>query len=95
MKIDLHHQLLAWRGELARQGLLAPSKRLAMVVLGLVMRAGWLYRLAGWLARRVVPLLPRWLAYARWNAWGRGRELPPMPAETFRTLYRRHRGHPR
>ncbi len=95
MKIDLHHEILAWRGEVARQGLLAPSKKLAMVLLGLVFRFAWLYRVAGWLMRRVVPLLPRWLVYTRWNAWGRGRELPPMPAHSFKALYRRHRGEPR
>ena len=50
----------------------------------------WLYRLGGWLARRVLPLLPRAIAYGRWNAWGRQRELPPMPRQTFRQLYRRH-----
>jgi L-lactate dehydrogenase complex protein LldF len=65
-----------------------------MKLLGWVLRFTWLYRLAGWLARRVVPLLPRQLVYARWNVWGRQRELPPMPSETFRELYRRRRGQP-
>src|SRR6185436_12806833 len=32
VKIDLHHQLLAWRGEIARRGLLPASKRLSMKV---------------------------------------------------------------
>jgi L-lactate dehydrogenase complex protein LldF len=92
VRIDLHHELLAWRGEVVRRGLLAPGKRLAMRALGLVLRVGWLYRLAGWLARRLVPVLPRALVYSRWNAWGRARELPPMPREPFRAAWRRHRG---
>jgi L-lactate dehydrogenase complex protein LldF len=59
-----------------------------------VLRTTWLYRLAGWFARRLLPVLPRSLLYGRWNAWGRQRELPPIPKESFRELYRRHRGQP-
>jgi L-lactate dehydrogenase complex protein LldF len=94
VRIDLHHEILAWRQEIARRGLLPWSKRASMKVLGWVLRFTWLYRLAGWLARRVVPALPRGLVYSRWNGWGRQRELPPMPRESFRELYRRHRGQP-
>jgi L-lactate dehydrogenase complex protein LldF len=94
VRIDLHHELLAWRQELVRRGLLPWPKRAAMRLLGAVFRFAWLYRLSGWLARRVVPLLPRWLLYARPNTWGRQRELPPMPRETFRDHYRRYRGQP-
>jgi L-lactate dehydrogenase complex protein LldF len=94
VRIDLHHEILAWRQEIARRGLLPWSKRASMKVLGWVLRFTWLYRLAGWLARRVVPALPRGLVYSRWNGWGRQRELPPMPRESFRELYRRHRDQP-
>jgi len=92
VRIDLHHEILAWRQEIVRRGLLPWRKRAGMKLVGWVLRFGWLYRLAGWLARRLVPALPRGLVYARWNGWGRQRELPPMPRETFRQLYRRHRG---
>ncbi len=94
VRIDLHHEILVWRQELARRGLLPWTKRFSMKLLGWVLRFTWLYRLAGWLTRRVVPLLPRQVVYARWNVWGRQRELPLMPPETFRELYRRHRGQP-
>jgi L-lactate dehydrogenase complex protein LldF len=92
VRIDLHHEILAWRGEMVRRGLLPWPKRAAMKVMSWVLRFVWLYRLAGWLARHLVPALPRGLVYGRWNAWGRQRELPPMPPRTFRELYRRHRG---
>ena len=94
VRIDLHHEIFAWREEIVRRGLLPWPKRLGMRVLGAVLRFVWLYRLAGWLARTVVPILPRGILYARANVWGRQRELPPMPKETFRDLYRRHRGQP-
>ena len=35
-----------------------------------------------------VPWMPRLLVYNRFNAWGRQRELPPMPRYSFRELYR-------
>ncbi|HJT34785.1 MAG TPA: lactate utilization protein B [Pirellulales bacterium] len=89
VKIDLHHQLLTWRRELAIRGLLPWHKRLAMRWGGFVLRHGWLYRLSGKLARAIVPRLPRWLIYNRFNAWGRQRELPQFPRNSFRELYRR------
>jgi L-lactate dehydrogenase complex protein LldF len=92
VRIDLHHELYAWRAALARRGLLSRGKRLALRLAALVLRSPRVYRLAGWLARRVLPRLPRGLVYGRWNAWGRQRELPPMPRESFRELYRRRRG---
>ncbi|HUK67078.1 MAG TPA: lactate utilization protein B [Anaeromyxobacteraceae bacterium] len=92
--IDLHHELLARRGEVVRLGLLPWPKRAAMKVLGFVLRFGGLYRLAGFLMRKTLPALPRGVLYGRWNAWGRQRELPALPRESFRALYRRYRGQP-
>ncbi len=88
VKIDLHHQLLTWRRELANRGLLAPSKRVAMKMASLVMRHPRWYALLGAVARRIVPWMPRWLLYNRLNPWGRQRELPPMPRDSFRKQYR-------
>ena len=88
VKIDLHHQLLAWREELAEAKVLPWRKRTAMKLLSWVLRNGWLYRLSGRLMRRAVRLLPRWLIYTRLNAWGRQRELPPMPRRSFREMYK-------
>jgi hypothetical protein len=48
--------------------------------------------LGGAARRRLVPLLPRRLVYMRWNVWGRGRELPTLPQDSFRALYRRRHG---
>ena len=64
---------------------------MAMKLAGRVLRNTWLYRLAGRLARFTLRWLPRLLVYNRLNAWGRQRELPPMPRKSFRQLYRRSR----
>ena len=64
-----------------------------MKVAGAILSRTWLYRLAGRTARFVLPLLPRWLIYNQLNAWGRQRELPIVPAQSFRQMYRK-RKHP-
>jgi L-lactate dehydrogenase complex protein LldF len=94
VRIDLHHQLLAWRGELARQHLVPSYKRVAARIGRGVLSRPWLYRLSGWLARVALRVLPRGLLYARWNGWGRGRDLPPAPRASFRSQWK-SRGHAR
>jgi len=89
VKIDLHHQLLTWRGELGRKGLISLPKRLGMKLGSLMFRHPALYRTVGLLARKVTPWLPRALVYNRFNTWGRQRELPEFPAESFRQQYER------
>ena len=89
VKIDLHHQLLTWRGEIGRRGLLPWSKRFSMKMLGFVFRRPRLYSFAGRVARTIIPLLPRWLLYNRLNDWGRQRDLPQIPSNSFREQYAR------
>lgn len=92
VRIDLHHQLYALRQDLARRALVPWQKRLVLRFAARVLAWPAAYRLAGWLARRLVPMLPRRLVYSRWNVWGRGRELPTLPHDSFRALYRRRHG---
>ncbi len=91
VKIDLHHQLLIWRGELGRAGLVPLGKRLAARIGSWILARTWAYRLVGKAMRWLLPKLPRALIYNRWNSWGRQRELPEAPNDSFRELYRRRR----
>ncbi len=88
VKIDLHMQLLTWRREIAGRRLLPATKRLSMKLAGYIFRHPRLYRWAGKLARAIVPHLPRFLVYNRFNPWGRQRELPDFPKRSFREIYR-------
>ena len=92
VKIDLHHQLLTWRKEIAHRGLLPRSKSWGMKVMSRVLRSPKLYAASGWLARKVVPKLPRFMVYNRLNAWGKRRELPEFPQESFREQFERRHG---
>src|SRR4051794_34604823 len=92
VRIDLHHQLLAWRGDLAAQGLLPPEKTVGAKIGRIVLSHTWLYRLAGSLGRFALRVLPRPLLYNRLNAWGQTRELPVPPARSFRAQWRARNG---
>lgn len=87
VQIDLHHQLLALRQVLARRRHVAWRKRFALGLAARVFAWPRLYRVLGWLARRIVPLLPR--RALRASTWGRQRDLPPIPRHSFRAQYRK------
>jgi L-lactate dehydrogenase complex protein LldF len=86
VKIDLHHELYALRQNLVRNRVVPLFKRLGMAVMSYVLARTWAYRIAGKLGRWTVPRLPRPFVYGPWNPWGRQRELPAMPRESFRDL---------
>ena len=63
-----------------------------MKLASVVLRHTWLYRLVGKAGRVALKVLPRFMVYNRLNPWGRQRELPPAPRQSFRALYaQRHR----
>lgn len=84
VKIDLHHQLLTLRSEIAHKGHLPWSKRMSMKLASAVLSRTWLYNLAGATARLALRILPRFLIYNPLNDWGRQRDLPAAPAQSFR-----------
>jgi L-lactate dehydrogenase complex protein LldF len=94
VRIDLHDQLLALRRDLVAEGLTPAGKSRALRLAGWVLRSPARTQLAGRLARQAMRLLPGpWMARLS-GAWGRQRDLPPPPAESFRDRYRRTHGRP-
>ena len=87
VRIDLHHQLLFWRREIGRQGLLPLWKRIGMKAIGTILKYRWLYNLSGKLGRIFVPHFPRFMIYNPLNIWGRQREIPAFPKNSFREMY--------
>jgi len=88
VKICIHEQLYCWRQDLTEKGKTSLTKRLMMRGAGIILASNRLYNFAGWAARRAVALLPRKLLYMRLNAWGRGRELPAPPRESFKEWHK-------
>lgn len=88
VQINLHEQLYTWRSQIAKKRLLPTEKRFSMKLAGFVLGRGWIYRTAGRVGRTLLRVLPRPLVYHRLNPWGRQRELPEPPRQSFRDLYR-------
>ena len=91
VKIPLHHQLLAWRRELAERKLIPLTKRLSMKLGRVILGSTAIYRSCGWTARLALRILPKWITHNRWNVWARGRDLPKPPKQSFRAWYRQNR----
>jgi L-lactate dehydrogenase complex protein LldF len=94
VKIDIHHQIAAWRKVMAETGELPAAKKAAMRGIGALFAHPALYRAAVESADKALQVLPRFALYNRLNAWGRHREVPHPPPETFHSWYRRTRGRP-
>jgi L-lactate dehydrogenase complex protein LldF len=90
VKIDLHNQLLSWRKHIVARKLMKKSKRRLMWLAGAVLRRPRVYSAAGRVVRAMLRMSPRWLIYNRLNPWGRQRELPAPPKESFRDWYRKN-----
>jgi len=91
VKIPLHHQLLAWRKEFGKRGLLSIDKTLPMKAASLLFRNPRLYSLAGRIGRAAMRMLPRFVFVNRFNMWSRDRELPTPPADSFTQWYAKNR----
>ena len=91
VQIPLHHQLYQLRGKLQQLGKLKTSKRIQMWFVGMLFRRPSLYRLTGWIGRWSIRLFGKFRAFRQLTIWGRQRDLPRPPRQTFRGWYRRNR----
>ena len=87
VKINIHEQLYMWRQEIAEQNVLSKGKHLSMKITGMILKKSARYQRVGKLARWALRRLPRWMIYHRMNEWGKGRELPAPPQESFKEWY--------
>jgi L-lactate dehydrogenase complex protein LldF len=92
VKIDLDTQLFRWRQRVIESGHVSLTKRFAIGSSVRVFDRPRLFRAAGALARLGLRLLPAPLARLAAGPWGRTREAPVPPPQSFRAWYRRHRG---
>jgi L-lactate dehydrogenase complex protein LldF len=88
VRIPLHHQLLAGRGELARAGYLPRARRLGLGLAARVLARPERYRRWSALARRLARRLPAAWLERLVRPWTRQRALPAIPEHSFRDLYR-------
>ncbi len=93
VKINIHEQLYKWRQVIAKENNFSTAKTLSMKIAGWVFAHPGVYRFLGKMARKSLGILPRGLVYNKLNAWGKSRELPAPPKESFREWYQKT--HPR
>ncbi len=88
VKINIHEQLYEWRQEIIKSQTGFNMKNLQMSIAGSILKRPRLYRLAGGFARFVMASMPRFITYNGFNKWGKHRELPEAPNESFNQWYR-------
>lgn len=92
VKVDLADQLYLKRQDVVDAGYLSPVKHNALKMATWLMCRPKLMDFAGFMARKMVPILPRVLLYSKFNLWGKNRELPPFPKNSFKELYKAKKG---
>jgi L-lactate dehydrogenase complex protein LldF len=89
--INIHEQIYQWRRVMNEQHQLPLVKKTAMRIAAKVLSDPKRYRRAIKATDLALGNLPRFLLYSRVNAWGRQRENPTAPPETFHEWYVKHR----
>lgn len=90
VKINLAEQLVLQRRRAFDAGVLPWGKRLGLAAWRFLVGHPALMDAGFWLARKVIPIVPDELT--RDSAWRRpGRELPEMPAESFKQQWKKRR----
>jgi L-lactate dehydrogenase complex protein LldF len=92
VKINIHEQIYAWRKVLVRQHETPFVKRAAMKAAGALFARPAMYRAAIERTNDALASLPRFAIYNGLNAWGKNREMPHPPAETFHQWFAKNRG---
>ena len=90
-KIDLDSQLYAHRQDMAKNNLIDSKKAMAMKITSWVMDHPTIFNLGGKVMRKIVPMLPDSILYSKANVWGKQRDLPPMPKNSFKELYKQRK----
>ena len=91
VKIEIHEQLYQWRQEVNEQHQLPGKKKLGLRFMGRILARPRLYRKSGKFARNAIRIAPRFLVYNRLNPWGRSRDLPAPPRQSFQEWYSENR----
>lgn len=87
VKIDIHNQLYQWRQVLTREGYAPVVKKAGMKMMGAVLASSRKYSFSGKLVRKLLKWFPRLAVNGQFNPWGKQRDLPEVPEQSFREWY--------
>ena len=90
VKINIHEQLYEWRQEITKA---QPdrAKSMAMKIANGVFAVPLSYNLSGNMMRGALKILPDSITYSGLNTWGKQRDLPELPKESFKDWYKKNR----
>lgn len=91
VKINIHEQLYKWRQVITKEGTPDRSKQWAMKIAGSALSKPSFYDFFGSLARKALKVTPDTLVYSSLNAWGKQRDLPQPPKESFKEWYKKNK----
>jgi len=92
VKINIHEQIYAWLRVLVERHEVPLAKKAAMKAAGALLSQPAAYRAAIAAADTALAHLPRFVIYNSLNAWGKHREVPHPPKQTFHSWYQANRG---
>ncbi|MGI4814408.1 MAG: lactate utilization protein B [Janthinobacterium lividum] len=92
VKINIHEQLYRWRQVIVARGELPAVKKNVLKLAGKLLASPRLYRKSVRSMAVALEKLPHFVLYNPLNIWGRQRDLPTPPAESFHDWYARNRG---
>ncbi len=87
VKIDIHEQLYQWRQKVYEHGHISWLKKTSLKITGRILANPSLYQLTGKSVRFFLTYAPRFLVYNWMNAWGKSREMPTPPSQSFQEWY--------
>lgn len=90
VKINIHEQLYAWRQEITKAQGISP-KSLSMKLGNGIFKSPLAYKISGTLMRAALKTLPDSLLYNPLNTYGKSRDLPELPKESFKDWYKKNR----
>ncbi|MEX2594882.1 MAG: lactate utilization protein B [Anditalea sp.] len=91
VKIDIHEQLYKWRQVITKEGPSDSRKKWAMKLTGATLSKPRLYDFFGSMARKALKVVPDSLVYSSLNVWGKHRDLPEVPKQSFKEWYKKNR----
>jgi L-lactate dehydrogenase complex protein LldF len=90
VKINIHEQLYEWRQEITKaQG--TNVKSISMSIANGIFAVPFAYKISAGMMRGALKILPDRITYSGLNTWGKQRDLPELPKETFKDWYKKNR----
>lgn len=91
VKINIHEQLYEWRQEITKAQSSLNAKSLAMKFANGIFSVPFAYKMGGSMMRGALKFLPHSITYSYLNTWGKERDLPKVPKESFKEWYQKNK----